>query len=245
MFRHTLLIGAGLAIVATAAHAQNRKREDLLDALTTHIQICAEISDPQARLGCYDKLQTRVGDVQTPSPSSTPLTANSGSGLQPTPLDPPPLMVPGGGAATLGSGYQSGTLQPPTSNPDAAFDSRAATSGYRPPEGAMAKPQPLVRRSGPRAIPAYGTPQPLVTLAANNLTYNDARYWQVNISITSTVARTQATQVQCTFLNAGRPVGDAYFGPTDIAAGEQITTEMVGPPTTAYVDSTNCRLLSP
>jgi len=263
MLRHSLLLGAGLAVAATAAHAQTRKREDLLDALTTHIQICAEISDGQSRLACYDKLQTRVGDVQPQSPTPTPLQPSApppppqqqmgssaggptGGSFGGTPLAPPPLTVPGGGNATLGGGgIQGGTLSPPNSDPDSAFDTRAATSGYRPPEGAMPKPQPIVRRTGPRPIPNFATPQSLVTLAANNLTYNDARYWQVSITITSNTPRTLTTQIQCTFFNAGRPVGDAYFGPTGIAAGEQITTDLIGPPTTVYVDSTNCRVLSP
>jgi hypothetical protein len=107
------------------------------------------------------------------------------------------------------------------------------------------KPQPPVRRSGPRPIPYSAQPQPLVSLAANNLTYGESRYWQVTIIITSNTPRTLDTQVQCTFMNAGRSVGEAYFGPTAIAAGEQITTELIGPPTTAYVDSTNCRVLQP
>ena len=234
--------------MATAGHAQTRKREDLLDALTTHIQICAEISDSQARLACYDKLQTRVGDVQPQAQPPTPLRPSAPPPTQMggTQFSPPPLAVPGGGTATLGGGsVQGGTLGPPGSDPDAAFDTRSATSGYRPPEGVMPKPQPLVRRTGPRPIPNFSSPQSLVTLAAANLTYNDARYWQVTITITSNTPRTLTTQIQCTFMNAGQPVGDAYFGPTDIAAGEQISTELVGPPTTAFVDSTSCRVLSP
>ncbi len=267
MLRHTLLIGTALATVgvlaAGASQAQPRKqtREDLLDALSTHIQICAEIGDNQARLACYDKLQTKVGDVQAPPPSPTPLRAanpppppaqlggapSGGGSMQPTPLNPPSLSVPGGGVATLGGGsqVQSGSLAPPNSNPDAAFDTRDSTAGYRPPEGAMPKPQPAVRRTGPRPVPNFSTPVSLVTLSATNLTYGEARYWQVSIAITSNTPRTLTTQIQCTFLNAGRPVGDAYFGPTDIAAGEQITTELIGPPTTAFVDSTSCRVLSP
>ncbi|MBS0550043.1 MAG: hypothetical protein JSR24_19995 [Proteobacteria bacterium] len=255
MLRYSLLLGAGLAAVATAAVAQPRKqtREDLLDALTTHIQICAEINDQQARLACYDKLQTKVGDVQAPAPSPTPLRpasptpppASSGGSMQATPLTPPPMTVPGGGVAALGGQGQPGTLAPPPGNPDAAFDTRDATSSYRPPEGAMPKPQPPVRRTGPRPVPNFSTPVSLVTLTATNLTYGEARYWQVSISITSNTPRTLTTQIQCTFLNAGRPVGDAYFGPTDIAAGEQISTELIGPPTTVFVDSTSCRVLSP
>jgi hypothetical protein len=183
----------------------------------------------------------------TPTPLPQQQMGNStGGSMGGTPLTPPPLTVPGGGTATLGgSTIQGGTLAPPNQDPDSAFDTRAATSGYRPPEGAMPKPQPVVRRTGPRPIPNFSSPQSLVTLAANNLTYNEARYWQVSITITSNTPRTLTTQIQCTFLNAGRPVGDAYFGPADIAAGEQITTDLIGPPTTAYVDSTNCRVLSP
>jgi hypothetical protein len=102
-----------------------------------------------------------------------------------------------------------------------------------------------VRRTGPRPIPNFTTPQPLVTLAASNLTYGEARYWQVTITITSNTPRTLDTQISCTFLNAGKSVGEAYFGPTSIQPGEQISTELIGPPTTVYVDSTRCNVLSP
>jgi hypothetical protein len=261
MLRQSLLLGSALALAAGAAQAQARKpsREDLLDALTTRIQICSEIGDSSARLACYDKMQTQVVDPQAGAPTPTPLrpgtppsqqaTSQGGGSYQSAPLAPPPLTVPGGGTATLGSnsGIQGGTLgvPPSTVDPDAAYDPRAATSAYRPPEGALPKPQPPVRRTGPRPIPNFSSPQPLVNLAATNLTYGDARYWQVSIAITSNTPRTLTTQIECTFLNAGRPVGDAYFGPTDIAAGEQISTELIGPSTTVYVDSTNCRVLSP
>lgn len=253
MFRHILLLATALALVASAslmmapgaAEAQPRKptREDLLDALTTRIQICAEISDSRDRLACYDKMQNQVVDPQAGAPPPTPLRPGTPP-QQGTAFAPPPLSVPGGGNATLGGGgVQGGTLAP--ADPDAAYDPRAAASGYRPPEGSMPKPQPPVRRTGPRAVPNFSSPQPLVNLAAANLTYGEARYWQVTVTITSNTPRTLTTQVQCTFLNAGQPVGDAYFGPTDIAAGEQISTELVGPPTTVFVDSTNCRVLSP
>jgi len=69
--------------------------------------------------------------------------------------------------------------------------------------------------------------------------------WQVTVAVTSNVARTVDTQVKCSFLNGGRSVGDAYLGPVQLAAGEQVSTELIGPPTTTFVDSTNCRVLSP
>ncbi|SJZ43675.1 hypothetical protein SAMN02745126_01053 [Enhydrobacter aerosaccus] len=265
MHRHSLLLGGALLAVASTGHAQSgRSREDLLDELTRHIQICSEIGDSQQRLACYDKVQTQVGDVSTPAPSapqptplatsrppapqplapppapSTPEPTTGGSGISGTPLSPPPLTVPGGGVATLGGSQ----MQPaPTSpDPDRAFDP-TASAGSGGPIGPP--PQPTIRRTGPRPIPYSSQQMPLITLSASNLTYGNSRHWQVSISITSNTPKTVDTQIQCTFRNAGRSVGEAYFGPTPLAPGEQISTELYGPPTTAYVDSVNCRALSP
>jgi hypothetical protein len=254
---------------AAAAQQRGQSRDDLLDALTRHIQICGEMTDTQSRLACYDRLQTQVGGVTPPAqPTPTPLQASpaptptplapprtigpdstmgsaggsAGGGISAAPLTPQPLGVPGGGTATLGSGAGAGA--PPTyRDPDAAFDPR--TSTYQPPQSMGPKPQPQVRRSGQRPIPNFSTPQPLVTLGAANLTYGDSRYWQVTITLTSNTPRALNAQAECTFMNAGRPVMTDYFGPVMIQAGEQITTELIGPPTTSYVDSTNCKLTSP
>lgn len=281
MHRHSLLLGVALVAVAGTGHAQSgRSREDLLDELTRHIQICSEITDTQQRLACYDKVQTRVGDIPTPSapaaappqalgsqpvplaPQPTPLATSrpsagapqplmpsSPSALPPTtggsqitgaPLSPPPLAVPGGGVATLGGSPAS--PNPTAPDPDRAFDPSTASGAAAAP---MPRPQPSVRRTGPRPVPSSSQSMPLVTLAASNLTYSPSRYWQVTISITSNTTRTVDAQVQCTFRNGGSSVGEAYFGPTPLAPGEQISTELIGPPTTAYVDTVNCRALSP
>ena len=270
MIRPLLLAAAATAIAAfsSTGNAQQRtaqSRDDLLDALTRHIQICSEISDSQGRLACFDKLQTQVGGVQPGPATPTPLRPGTGGApaivqtipsapppggppMSGQPLTPPPLNVPGGGTATLGGSggqVQSGGLPPapPMSDPDAAYDPNRATSAYRPPEGLMPKPQPTVRRTGPRPVPSFSQPMPNFSLQAHDLTYNRARYWQVTVTLTSNVNRTLDAQVQCSFLNAGRSVGDAYFGPTAVAPGEQIVTDLIGPPTTAYVDSTTCRLV--
>lgn len=263
MLRQSLLIGAAAVALAGTAQAQQRgqSREDLLDALTRHIQICGEIGETQARLACYDRLQTQVGGVQAPAapagrptptplqagpaPQPTPLTPGAGgSSISSAPLQPQPLGVPGGGVATLGGAQQPPAAAPAAPyDPNAAFDPRSAT--YRPPDNAGPKPQPAVRRTGPRPIPASPTPQPLVTLGAANLTYGASRYWQVTVTLTSKTPKPLDAQAVCTFMNGGKPLEDAYFGPVQIQPGEQITTELIGPPTTAYVDSTNCRLLSP
>ena len=293
--RHSLLLGTALVSVAGFAHAQQRSRDDLLDTMTRHVQICAEITDTQQRLACYDRMQTQVGDVQapartpTPLPSSPPLAPaappvaappvagpapiaspppvySGGSQIDAAPLTPPPLTVPGGGVATLPSqggpapgaptplgaptaygsqpAYGSPTpLAPPSADVDRAFNPRDSSAGYRPPDMAAPRPQPQVRRTGPRPVPNYGSSMPVVTLAASNLTYGDSRYWQVTVTVTSNVARSVDTQIQCSFLNGGSSVGEAYFGPILLAAGEQVSTDLVGPPTTAFVDSTNCRVM--
>jgi len=269
MLRQSLLIGVAVTAFAGAGHAQQR-RDDLLDALTRHIQICGEMTETQARLSCYDRLQTQIGGVAppagaaTPAPTPTPLQAaptpapappqtltptplqppaggSSGGSINAQPLSPQPLGVPGGGVATLGGG---GTQPAPAPrDPDAAFDPRS--SGYRPPEVLGPKPTPSVRRTGPRAVPNFSTPQPLVVLGAANLTYGESRYWQVTVTLTSNTRNPVTTRAECTFMNAGQPVSTDYLGPITIQPGEQITSELIGPPTTAYIDSTNCKLLSP
>src|SRR5258707_8985554 len=96
--RHSLLLGIALATAAGAAHAQQRgpsSRDDLLDALTRHIQICAEMTDSQARLGCYDRLQTQVGGVQPGPPSPTPLRPGA-PGTPPIVQARPPSGSPSG-----------------------------------------------------------------------------------------------------------------------------------------------------
>ena len=282
--RYPLLLGTALLTVAGAANAQqNKSREDLLDALTRHIQICAEITDSQSRLSCYDKVQNDVGNAPARAPTPTPLASNppppppppsmAPSNPPPPPsssvaagqvgqqqLAPPPLMVPGGGQATLGGNSPSSSiyapppgagpsgptpLAPPQANdPDAAFNPRGANTAYQP-EAQMPRPQPSLRRTGPRPVPSSSANLPVVNLQVNNLTYGASRYWQVTVAVTSNVARTVDTQVKCSFLNGGRSVGDAYLGPVQLAAGEQVSTELIGPPTTTFVDSTNCRVLSP
>ncbi len=262
--RTSLLPGLGLVVAAslaagdTSAQSRPGTREDLLDELTRHIQICSEISESQQRLACYDKVQTHVGDVPQRAPQPTPLASNpppanrppasapppgaaapsplsGGGSYSSQQLAPPPLNVPGGGVATLGGSGSGqappGTMPPPPPQQD------YASAGPR--------PQPRLTRTGPRPVPYSSQPHPLVTLRAFDLTYGASRYWQVTIAVTSNTSRSVDAQVQCTFVNGDSPVGDATFGPAPIAPGEQITTDLIGPPTSTHVDSTNCRVLSP
>src|SRR5882672_7076286 len=99
MFRQSLLLGAATVALAGAGHAQTTRgqsRDDLLDALTRHIQICGEITDTQQRLSCYDRLQTQVGGVSAPAQATpTPLQAAPAAPAAPATLTPPPATMGG------------------------------------------------------------------------------------------------------------------------------------------------------
>src|SRR5258708_39603823 len=96
MVRKCLLLAVATAAIAGVGHAQTRgqSRDDLLDALTRHIQICGEITDTQQRLSCYDRLQTQVGGVTAPEPTPTPLQAAPAPSMQSQ--SPQPTMAPSG-----------------------------------------------------------------------------------------------------------------------------------------------------
>ena len=130
----------------------------------------------------------------------------------------------------------------PTTSPAATQDSRNATPVYRPPDE-MTKPQPTVRRTGPKPLPWVAQSTSRLTLQASDLTYNPAGYWQVTATLNSNTSRPLDARIQCSFVSAGRQVGNAEFGPTSVAPGEQISADLIGPPTTAHVDSTTCHLL--
>jgi hypothetical protein len=107
----------------------------------------------------------------------------------------------------------------------------------------MTKPQATVRRTGPKALPEVTQSKPRLSLQASDLTYNPAGYWQVTATLNSNTSRPIDARIQCLFVSAGRQVGNAEFGPTSVAPGEQISADLIGPPTTAHVDSTTCQLL--
>ena len=208
MLRQSLLLAAATVAFAGAGQAQTRgqSRDDLLDALTRHIQICGEITDTQQRLSCYDRLQTQVGGVSAPTaaprrrhcrplrapPTADVAAADHGIDDQQRAAHAAAARRPGRRRRHPGRPRRRPCAAPPaTQDPNAAFDPRTAT--YRPPEALGPKPQPQMRRTGPRPIPYSSTPQPLVTLGATNLTYGDSRYWQVTVTLTSNTPKRAST----------------------------------------------------
>ena len=189
---------AGAATPSSAAMS----RDDLLDALTRHIQICAEISDSQARLACYDQLQTQVGDVQAapPTPSrrcaagAPPASATAAghpawraASTDRTALDAAAAQCarrrPRDARRRTSSRADRRRSAPPTSRPRCRLQSAQSTSAYRPPEGAMPRPQPSCAAPARGRCRTSASRMPLVQLCRrSNLTYNASRYWQVTIT---------------------------------------------------------------
>ena len=167
------------------AHAQQRgqSRDDLLDALTRHIQICGEITDTQQRLSCYDRLQTQVGGVHAAGPADADALAVAARAATAAEPPPPPdhgdqrrivdqqraavAAVPVAAAACAPAARRAGRRRRHVGRPVAIDGSRRRRRGIptppsiraarptAPPEATGPKPQPQMRRTGPRPIPNF------------------------------------------------------------------------------------------
>ncbi len=218
--------------LATMAAAQPAKpggsREDTLDNLVRRMQLCGETPDPTNRLQCYDDIARSMGG-----------TPSNGAARKNPPLNSPVAIGPGSAPAPY-----TGNAAPPD-DPDRAYnpnDPNDRRSGVAA-DPYPAPPQQQIRRSGPGPLPPPGGP--IVTLQTSNFGYNDQRYWQVTIDIANNIGRLVDSELQCSFTNGGRAVKTANFVATAILPGEHISTEVLGPPTTTFVDGVTCQVLSP
>jgi chemotaxis protein histidine kinase CheA len=197
--------------------AEERQRsKELEEKLATRQKDQQSLAQARARI---KELEQQVTAREQPPPVRQPTTSPAAT----TREQPPPV-------------------RQPAASPAATQDSRNTTLVYRPPDE-MPKPQPTVRRTGPKPLPEVTQPMPRLSLQASDLTYNPAGYWQVTATLNSNTSRALDARIQCSFVSAGRQVGNAEFGPTSVAPGEQISADLIGPPTTAHVDSTTCHLL--
>ena len=176
--------------LAGAAHAQQRgqSRDDLLDALTRHIQICGEITDTQARLACYDRCRPRSAACRrrrrpTPTPlhvqpprrrrshaaaaTGAAIGSSGGSSISPRRSRRQPLSVPGGGTATLGGGRRCTSAAARAGAQRSRRRLRSAQPSDLPAAGGAAAPSRSRRCAAPvrGRCPTSSTPQPLVTSA--------------------------------------------------------------------------------
>jgi hypothetical protein len=212
--------------------AKERARsEELAQQLAARQEEQQSLAQARARIKELEQ-QLAASRQQPPVQQPTPSPAAVNNSRDATPVYRPPDEMT----------KPQPPVQQPTPGPAAVNNSRDATPVYRPPDE-MTKPQPTVRRTGPRPLPKVTQPMPRLSLQANDLTYNPAGYWQVTATLISNTARALDARVQCSFVSAGRPVGDAEFGPTSVAPGEQISADLIGPPTTARVDTTTCHLV--
>jgi len=227
------LLCCGLAGIAQAQPARNpNSRESVLDNLVRRMEICGETTDANKRLDCYDAIAGSLG------------TGSRGGAARGNP-SPPAAVAPASPPAAA-SGTYDGNATPPN-DPDRAFNPRdpndqrgmVAADPYPPP------PPPQVRRTGPGPLPAGYQQMPIVNLQTSQFGYNDQRYWQVTVDVANNIPQLIDSEVQCTFTNGGRTVKDAYFTATAIQPGEHVMSEVLGPPTTTFVDGVTCRVLSP
>jgi hypothetical protein len=247
-------LSVGVAIAAASsvsAQPRSGSREDVLDNMVRRMQMCGETGEANRRLQCYDEISRSLGsnppvggsrDTVTNNPADIPPGPGGGPPSYVTPSYPGPNAPPGPNAALAPPPFRDEVPDRDRAfNPRDPSDQRGGTGvdPYPPP------PPPQVRRTGPGPLPAGFARLPIVTLETSQFGYNEQRYWQVSIDIANNVARRIDAEVQCTFTNAGRPVRDGYFTITNVQPGEHVTTEVLGPPTTTFVDGVTCQVVNP
>jgi hypothetical protein len=247
----SLTLGMAIATAPLPGSAQPRSgsREDVLDNMVRRMQICGETGEANRRLQCYDEISRSLGSNPPAGGSRDTLTNN-----------PPPANIgPGPGAPSYITPSSPGPGGPPNTalapppfrdevpdrdrafNPRDPNDRRGGTGvdPYPPP------PLPQIRRTGPGPLPAGYARLPIVTLETSQFGYNEQRYWQVSIDIANNIPRLIDAEVQCTFTNGGRQVREGYFTINALQPGEHVMTEVLGPPTTTFVDGVTCQVLNP
>ena len=254
----TAIIGLALGVAAVAAPMQTSaqprsgSREDVLDNMVRRMQICGETGEANRRLQCYDEISRSLGSNLPPGASRDVVTNNP---PPPANIGPPPgapsYITPSYPGPNAPPGPNAALAPPPFTDEvpdrDRAFNPRDPNDrrGGTGVDPSPPPPQPQVRRTGPGPLPGGFARLPIVTLETSQFGYNEQRYWQVSIDIANNVARRIDAEVQCTFTNAGRPVREGYFTVTAVQPGEHVMTEVMGPPTTTFVDGVTCQVLNP
>jgi len=238
-----LTLVASVAMTASLAVAQPRpnSRESVLDDLVRRLQICGETPDATRRLQCYDQIGRSMGNNPPPgTPNAGPRADAPNLPNNPPLIGAPPGVQPGTGPGSGDGSFNPTPYADRAYNPNDPNDQRGAGADpYPPPQ------QPQVRRTGPQPLSARPGVLPVVGLTTSQFGYNDQRYWQITIDVVNNIGRLIDSEIQCTFTNAGRPAKESYFVATAVQPGEHVTTEVLGPPTTTYVDGVTCRVLSP
>lgn len=176
---------------------------------------CADISDPAARLVCYDRLES-AGFVQ-PSPVTRAAS---------------PVYTP----ATVG---KDSVPVPPA---DRAFDPSAQRM---PPVhlGLVEASLRQVGNVPITAVP--GTAVPLISMEAPFLRPIPGQRWELALLAANNSPRVLDIQVTCVFRNGDRPVADIEALMRGVRPGDRVATELPGPQITTFVDNANCQVRPP
>ncbi len=271
-------LSAVAALVAGTAAAQPQpsldRSSDMLDTMTRRLKLCAEITETQARLACYDKVESGGAPSSPPPATAAPQPAPAPQAA-PTPPPAPPQRPAAAPTTTPPSTVGSQPLAPPPTDPsrvgqddkpvapeDRAFDPRQQGRGGAPGGGTTigAAPgvvlpgqsqgpstvEPQWRRVG--AVPmrsAPGTQIPVVTLELPGLRPGPDYRWQLSMVLANNTSRMFDVTIACTFNNGDRKVNDTTVILRNVRGGEKVAAEIAGPPTGQFVDNAPCRVVSP
>lgn len=208
---------AGALAGPTQAQGRGGSRDEQLDGLVRQLMVCSEIRDVGRRLSCYDAIQS-AGAPAGPGPQI---------GVAPI---APPLQTPGGGSATL----------PAPRDVDRAFDPAA----QRPPAGGVTGGGVRDERRRPGTPVGVNSRTPVVSIEVGQIRDFDFR-WEMPVSATNNSQRTIDIEIACTFSNGSAPIAEVPFRPARVGPGETVSAQVVGPPTTTFLDRALCRVIGP
>jgi len=125
---------------------------------------------------------------------------------------------------------------------DRAFD--PGTQQVAPQDlGQVAPPLRWIGRVPITAVP--GSVVPIVTLDVPSLRPVAGGRWELALQLANNSPREIDVRIQCSFRNGYRRVADVVVLMPGVRAGEQVATEVSGPPVTSFVDNVPCEVLSP
>ncbi|WP_422000637.1 hypothetical protein [Reyranella sp.] len=128
----------------------------------------------------------------------------------------------------------------PNTPADRAFDPQAQTTTVR--ETTVQAPSVQVVGSVPITA---GPSVPIAVIGNANLTVIPSQRWQVTLTLDNNSAATISPVVECRFANGANTVETARASLPPVAGGQRVGFVVYGPPSSLFVNSANCALLSP
>ncbi len=90
-----------------------------------------------------------------------------------------------------------------------------------------------------------GPSVPIAIIDNATLSVIPAQRWQVTLTLDNNSAGVISPVIDCTFLNGGNPVQNARASLPPVSGGQRVGLVIYGPPSNLFVDSSQCRLVTP